>query len=163
MAKELAEFKLTDKQARFVDVLLATGDEATAMAEAGYVGGEFASVAARVTRSPELLAAIQMAVGRRLIEGAPIALKVLQDMVKDTGTPGKLRLDAAKTLLDRAGHVAPRAKQADSGAGKALNEMSIDELREQHDRLEAEIANRAKPVNAPGETGGELDSADLLR
>lgn len=43
--------------------------------------------------------------------------------------PPKFRLEAAKTLLDRGGHIAPKARDDSVRQEKGLNEMSTEELR----------------------------------
>ena len=66
-------------------------------------------------------------------------------MQNETVSP-KVRLDGAKILLERAGHVAPRPTlPADTGE-TPLHEMTTDELRALAGRLEDEIAGRAKVV-----------------
>ena len=52
---------------------------------------------------------------------------------------------AAKTLLDRAGHIAPRAND-NAGQDRPLNEMTRAELHALLARLESELASCAKPV-----------------
>jgi hypothetical protein len=46
----------------------------------------------------------------------------------DTVSGQKLQLEAAKTVLDRAGHIAPKASEAEMIGDKPLTEMSLDEL-----------------------------------
>lgn len=49
------------------------------------------------------IAADVLAVQEEIIELAPYALRVIEQIMLDNGTPAKLRLDAARDLLDRAG------------------------------------------------------------
>ena len=153
---------LDEKQAAFVAKLLETGDEKAAAVAAGYTEMGATKASGNLMRQPQVLAAIHLAVARRLVSGAPIALGVVYEILRDTKAGTKVRLDAAKLLLDRAGHIAPRARQVDDGAGKSLNEMSIEELRETQDRLQSEILSRAKTVGAPSGVVAASEDDDLL-
>lgn len=66
----------------------------------------------------------------RFINGdlANLAVSVLHQILSDPKANGKLRLDAAKTVLDRAGHVAPKAIEQAQEGRKSLAEMSFEEL-----------------------------------
>jgi hypothetical protein len=62
-------------------------------------------------------------------------------------------VDAAKTLLDRAGHIAPRAIVDKATHELSLHELSLGDLRQLAEKLEGEIAGRAKDISdAPAET-----------
>ena len=47
-------------------------------------------------------------VPRRLQASAPIATTVLNEIAADKTVSARVRVDAAKALLDRSGHVAPK-------------------------------------------------------
>lgn len=94
------------------------------------------------------MATVQIMLAKRLAMNAPLAMNVLQELVTDKTMHPKLRLDAAKTILDRAGHIAPKAVAQGSKDAKPLNEMSMGELRELADKLEGEISGRAKEVSS---------------
>lgn len=144
MSKEIAaKYELTEKQAAFVSHVSEGVDPTQAATLAGYGNS---SRAHELIRAPLVLAAIHTEVRRRLVAGAPIALAVIERLIKDDTTPPKIRLDAAKTLLDRAGHIAPRAITDKSQHELALHEMSISDLRQLADKLEGEIAGRAKDI-----------------
>jgi hypothetical protein len=64
-------------------------------------------------------------------------------------------------LLDRSGHVAPKAKDDSVDRAKALNEMSTEELRATADRLANEIANRARPVLGASEAPIETEDGSI--
>lgn len=159
-----AEIDLNDMQAALVREIVTAGDgdwEAAAL-RAGYAPATAKNAKSSVTRTPKLLAAVHLEVARRLQEGAPIALKVLVDLAKDEKAPAKLRLEASKAILDRAGHIAPRARALGDAGQKTLGEMSLDELKETQARLNSELAARAKPVNAQPGTVIEHEPDDLL-
>jgi phage terminase small subunit len=148
-SQQIATRQLTDKQTAFVTALIETGDAATAAELAGFRDRP-SKEAWRLLRIPHVLAALNTAVAAALAEDAPLARNLLRQYVKDDSMNPKIRLDAAKTLLDRAGHIAPKAKDQSAGHEKPLNEMSTEELRALADRFEAELAGRAKLVSADG-------------
>jgi hypothetical protein len=95
---------------------------------------------------------------RRLGALTGAAIDTLEILLR-TGTE-KTKLDAAKALLDRAG-LLPIAEKAASGA-ITLSEMPISDLRAMADTLEAELANRAKPVSlSAGMAGNGAETIDL--
>jgi hypothetical protein len=142
---------------------LGTGDWLQAgLISKAYSTKDVRSYCERASQSPAMLAAVHVEIGRRLVAGAPLALKVLQDICRDEQSPAKLRLEAAKTLLDRAGHIAPKARDTGDGSTKQTHEMSLDELRDRRAALEREIQARATPVNAPLDAHDDVQAIDLL-
>src|SRR5215831_18299686 len=153
---ELATRQLTAMQEAFVERLIECGDAGTAAQLAGF--SKPTTDAWRLLRIPHVLAAVNAAVRTALAEDAPLARNLLRQYVKDTEMNPKIRLDAAKTLLDRSGHIAPKARDESAEREKSLHEMSTDELRAMVDRLETEVANRATPVL--GASGAPIESED---
>lgn len=104
-----------------------------------------------------------------IVAAAPLALATVLALLTDErvsafGTPivsAKVKSDIAFKILDRAGHVAPRALEA-KGADIPLNEMSIADLRDLASQLGAEIAERARPVNAPNTPPPASEAVDSL-
>ena len=87
-----------------------------------------------------------------LYKASPKALKLLVNAVEDEDKPFALRVDCAKTLLDRAYGKAPQSMSIDASVGATVmsTQMSADEM------LEA-IKEAAKAVSAsdgdkPGDT-----------
>jgi len=103
-------------------------------------------------RNPRVLATIHAEQSRVLSgELANLSLGVLRRILSapdgDEFVTVKLKLDAAKTVLDRAGHVAPKAGEAsDPASVRDLSQMSIDELKAFVQRAEHDAAERAMPV-----------------
>jgi hypothetical protein len=163
MSKELAtKYELTEMQAQFVRHVSEGIDPNQAFALAGCGTSNASSRAHALLRAPHVLAAIHSEVRRKLVAGAPIALSVIERLVKDETTPPKIRLDAAKTLLDRAGHIAPRAI-VDKGTHElALHELSMGELRQLADRLETELAGRAKDISSANDAPAETQSDEVI-
>lgn len=136
---------LPDSYRKFVICVSRGMTNEAASSEAGFSP----STGSQLVRRPEIMAAIHQEVARLIrVEGAPVAFKVLLDIAKDVTAPKGVRVDAAKTLLSRAGHVEPRAEQAKPDE-VPMNEMTQDQLHSLVNQLEGELAARAKPIGAP--------------
>jgi hypothetical protein len=144
---ELAAYKsLTLQQRAFVDYVSEGFEISRAVELAGYSDIRPDSEAWRLMRQPAIIAAIHLETARKLALAAPVALKALIEFAGDAAIDKRIRLAAAKTLLDRAGHIAPKALAPSKAGEKPLNELSTGELRELADKLERELSDRAKPV-----------------
>jgi hypothetical protein len=155
-------YKLTEMQAAFVRHVSEGVEPNQAVTLVGYGTSNIYSRAHELLRAPNVLIAIHTEVRRKLVAGAPIALSVIERLVKDETTPPKIRLDAAKTLLDRAGHIAPRAIVDKATHELALHELSIGELRQLADKLEGELSGRARNVSGPNAAPAETQAADVI-
>lgn len=162
MATELAtRYELTAMQAEFVRHVSLGLEPSQAVTLSGYSSAKVHARAHDLLHAPHVLAAIHTEIRNKLVAGAPIALAVIERLIKDDTTPPKIRLDAAKTLLDRAGHIAPRAILDKGTHELSLHEMSIADLRQLADRLEGEIAGRAEDIGGADAalTEAEADEA----
>lgn len=124
-------------------------------------------------RSPRVAAAIEDEMWRVLkTEAAPEALQTARDLLAP-GIPHATRAIAAKLILDKAGY-SPAEKSSHSEQADAdLSAMSVDQLKDylgkktaEIDRLEGELALRAKPVaapdSAPNTDDRQAEATDLL-
>lgn len=161
MAGEIATRQLTDMQSAFVRHLAETGDEGLAASLAGSKRNNPTNTAREMLATPHVLAALQLEVRKRIVSLAPMALGVVETIAKNTQVSAKVRLDAAKILLERAGHVAPKPA-AERQADAPLHEMTTDQLRELAGRLEDEIAGRAKPVSSATVAPATTQASDLI-
>ena len=152
----------TEKQRAFVRHVGEGLDLTVAAINAGYGQHSAREVAYSLMQQPAILLAVQIATARRLAIAAPVALRVLVDIAGDAGADKRLRVVCAKTLLDRAGHIAPRATAPQSGVETPLNEMSTTELRALADKLEGELAGRAAPVSASAAPAKAKTIDDLM-
>lgn len=173
---------LTRQQWQFV--LAITNDGLTGKAAAERAGYAEASVSAsQLMRNPRVLAAIRdeqtRTLGTELATKAIGYLRVVMDMdetVEDQETGqtridsrvAKLKLDAAKTILDRAGHIAPKAQEIKSADKRDLEDYTTAEIedmvRRTRETLDAMtnisasqvVEGESSPVDAPEvpETGG---------
>lgn len=73
---------------------------------------------------------------------APYALGVLMDAMRSDSE--RVRVEAARTVLDRAGYAAPLPEQQRE---RGLSELSPDELRALIGELSSELSEHARPVN----------------
>jgi hypothetical protein len=104
---------------------------------------------------------------QRLVRrSGPRSLAFLEDVVEqgyerlqEGRTPGREHVSAAQTLVDRAGF---RVKEPQALDAKELSEMSREELAAVVLAGEAELARRAKPVNAAETEPKEADLSDII-
>jgi hypothetical protein len=82
-----------------------------------------------------------------LVADVPTSIRVLQHL-RDNAASEKVRAEAARTLLHRAGLIAPRAAAPETKRDLSLHEMSIDDLRDLAGKLEADLSGRAKDVSS---------------
>jgi phage terminase small subunit len=144
--RALTVHTLTPMQQRFVEVMVQSGDQVRAAEVAGYA---FSSAGADLARNPKIQRAIAEGIASRLLtEGAPIAYALLAEVVRDKAVSARVRVDAAKTILDRGGFVPPKAAEP-GGMEKTVTEMSRDELRAFITIAENHLANAAVDVTPP--------------
>lgn len=145
----IASKSLTAMQQAFIKEMVAGRDKNDAGLAAGYAAEHVNTIVWHLLQQPQIIVAIQIGVARDLAIGAAVANRVLQDFARDEKLDKRLRVVCAKTILDRAGHIAPKAAAAGQAGDVPLNEMSMTDLRALADKLEGEIAGRAKVVPAP--------------
>lgn len=164
-------YGVTEKQAAFVAaVARGSGNFAESARIAGYSEKAFY----RVLALPHVRQAIEQELRAVLLtEDAPLARKVLHDLVADKDTAPRIRVDAAKILLDRAGITPPEKAAHGASAERPINDMTTDELmgfvaqrQSEVARLEQELearANAARRVdNAPNPDAPTVEAAALL-
>jgi phage terminase small subunit len=142
--------ELTEKQASFVVAYTsapdALGNASAAARIAGYSVTSAGEIGRQLLEKPHIIAAVRQAFHDQIsLSLAGKAVRFLEVLVDDEAAPKKVRLDAAKTILDRAGIAAKPIQPADDQP-KSLKEMSIEELRELIREAEHDAANRARPV-----------------
>lgn len=140
--------KFTDQQAKFIRYAADGMDLEQAAVASGYAPASALDAGGQLRRQPAIIAAIQIEVAKRLAFGSARSLRVLEEIRDDPTTDKRLRAAISKDLLTRAGHIGPKAVAAGAAGDTPLNEMTMDELRERAERLEGEIAARAKDVSS---------------
>lgn len=124
---------LTAQQSAFVVAFTnepgAIGNMSEAARRAGYSHKSAGEIGRQLLEKPHVKAAIDAA--NRAQIGSSLATKavgVLQQLIDDETVPAKVRLDAAKTILDRSGYSPTRREEPEDPAEKELNDLSIEEL-----------------------------------
>jgi phage terminase small subunit len=140
--------ELTHRQSEFVAAFVESGDAHQAALSAGYAAATARTAGTEILGIPHVAQAVAQAVRERLVVSAPMALRVIEMLMNNDTISPKVRLDAAKAVLDRAGFVPPRPRNESNSGEKSLHEMSVDELRDMAAKLEDEIAGRAKDVSS---------------
>jgi hypothetical protein len=130
---------MTNKQELFVEHYLETGDAVEAAKIAGFSSSSKAFESKGL--GPRIIAGVKHVLETK---GAPVAIRTLLSVANGTHLPAGARVDAAKTLLDRAGITARQG--ASSGGVVDLGAMTDAELRMfvQHSRAEQEIRQKAQ-------------------
>ena len=126
----------TPKQRSLIDNLASGKTVKAAMEAAGYSD----TVRASVAITPAMQTHLRRLMVDKLAMAAPAAITVLSGLMNDEDASPKIRLDTAKTILDRTGFVPPKASDASSVGEKSLYEMSRAELAERVRQLQSEIA-----------------------
>lgn len=131
--------RLTPQERKFATAYAACGEVTEAARRAGYSGqGAGSNALAR----PEVQALIKAEQQARLFsEILPMAVERHKALLADPQTNGQVLLGAIRLAYDRTLGLTDAA-----GVGKALHEMSADELGSALQRLEQEAAARAKPI-----------------
>jgi phage terminase small subunit len=138
---------LTPLQSAFVRHFVEGASPYDAAINAGYAPGTAKYAGAQLRDHPVIAQAIAFEVRKRFATTAPLALRVVEWLMENSPSH-KVRLDAAKTVLDRAGHVPPRPIAERKEIDKALHEYSIEELQALILRVEHERAGRAHDVTS---------------
>jgi len=145
----------TELQGRFVVAYVANGGNATNAAKAaGYSLRTAGKAGSKLVRNPHVQDAIRQE-QRRLLHSdlATKALGVLKSIMENEEAPAGARVDAAKTVLDRAGLMAPRAVVGGDD-NVPLTQMSVSELRKVIASGESEVLRLQAELDAlaiPGE------------
>jgi len=102
---------LTERQAAFVDAYVSNGGNALqAAVEAGYSKTSAKQEGSRLLRNPKVAQALARAAADHLARHAPVAMQSVFALMT-TARSEKVRLEAAKDWLDRAGLTAVERHQ----------------------------------------------------
>jgi phage terminase small subunit len=137
---------LNDQQQNFAALYVldheTAGNGAASAVKAGYASDCAPQTACRLLRHPGVRAEVERLTRELLGDHASAAVQLLGRVIRDERAPLKIRVDAAKAVLDRAGFVAPKAPEPLDPGAKPVEAMSIAELdsfvREGRERIERE-------------------------
>jgi phage terminase small subunit len=127
----LSTVTLNAQQQSFAEayVLGETAGNGTASAiAAGYAAGSAKQIAYKLLRYEGVRRVIDHLNREMIGDYATASIRYLGRLVMDEKAHPKLRIEAAKTLLDRGGYIAPRAPAALEPGQKDIAGMSIAEL-----------------------------------
>ncbi|PDT87492.1 hypothetical protein CO669_25340 [Bradyrhizobium sp. Y36] len=147
----IAAYDLTEQQRVLVRLIV---NEGRRPEEAAELAGYHPKSVYKTMRLPAVAAAISESIQLDLaVVGAPLAYRVAKSLLQDASVSARVRADLSIKVLDRAGHIVPTRKDSTSQQ-KSLSEMSRDELADfiasnqaEIDRIEAELASRAKDIS----------------
>lgn len=143
---------MTDLQRAALDHLVNFGGSISdAASHAGYSGPQALH---SWLRSKNGALALQAAMAEKLASGAPVMFNVLREIATNKAAPAGARVDAAKAWLDRAGFQVPRQTEK-ANDGKALHEMTAEELKRTVLELRAQEAKDVSPK--PDDPDGLFD------
>jgi hypothetical protein len=133
MSSELVEIdtsETTELQRAFAVHYVANGGDAKKAAQsAGYSPTSAKEIGHRLARLPTVKALIRLEAETRIInQGAAVAIHTLIAIMGNEEMSGAVRVEASKTMLDRAGHISKAQVKPERDGPKALNDMTIDEL-----------------------------------
>jgi phage terminase small subunit len=142
----LTTHPLTDKQRAFAAAYAfddeAAGNGKASAIKAGYAEKYAAQEAYRMLRNEGVRGEINR-LGREMLgDLASASIRLLGRVVKDESESTRLRIDAAKAILDRAGYIAPKAAEPDRPVNsKPMAQWTAAELEEFLERTRAKIAH----------------------
>lgn len=149
-----------ERQDRFaIEYVNSLGDGTAAALAAGYAESTAKSGVSTLLKHPRVAARIAVELEQQRTVSGVIAVTVLQRIAKGETYPAAARVTAARTLAEYAGLIGNRPADA---SNKDPSEMSADELRDLIARLDRELGDRAKPVNAPDSTPIDDQLSDFL-
>ena len=117
---------LTKQQQSIVDAFMIEGT----VAGAARITGVDPSTVSITLRLPHVRVAIYGEGQHAMAEMIPLALGVVRKIMNDPEAPGRLRLDAAKTMLDRVGMGPVKAGDGRGEGKRDLSDLSMAELAE---------------------------------
>jgi phage terminase small subunit len=136
--------QLTEQQRAFASSYVlgepgVAGNGAASAIAAGYAEKSARQEAYRLLRHEGVRAEIDRLTREALGDHAVAAVNFLGRVIHDEEAHVKVRLDAAKTVLDRAGYIAPKAADPIELDGKEPRDMTMAELMEAAQRIRNEI------------------------
>lgn len=156
--------QLDHRQSEFVRLFVEGAHPRQAALGAGYARATAEAAGEQLLQRPHIALAIARAARPRLAKSLPLALGTL-DFLVEKAISERVRLEAAKAILDRCGIVAPRAPDPPAEFEKPIHELTQDQLRALVAKwtasaaaAEHELGNRATLVNIDP----EADPADDL-
>lgn len=141
---------ISDRHQVFIEALMEGDGITKAGKKAGFTHPSRDAVPVIVAPIVQRIARKNMR-GKLELEAAPMAYKVLMELMQDAGADKRLRADIAKYLHSTAGYTPPKAAEApdDLNREKAPHEMTSEELHKYIEDGERVLASRLVDVTPP--------------
>lgn len=151
--RALQEYGLRPSQETFLKKYMETGD----IEEAAKWAERKTSTCRQWLKDPKFQQALQREQRQRLNDGAMAALQTMIEVTTDAPDP-KVRVQAAKDILDRAGY---KPEHMHTSADKRMENASVQEMMSRIEELQRELGLGAKQVidqkpSDPGERAAQL-------
>lgn len=162
LARDVKLTEFTERQQAFIFNYLSGLDQTNAARRAGYSQPEQAGW--QQLRRPRVAAYIRAEQARKLAtDGVRVGINTLLSIAQDEAAPKAARVQAANSLLDRAGLTARVAEAAQGLHERPLSEMTIHELQavvaEERERLANSQAIEGDVVEARND-GAQSGASD---
>ena len=144
---------LTEAKATFVEAYVETGD----LEAAASICDRSRLTVARWLREPKVQMAIQAEVQQRLAGGAMKALGTLTELANDPNQDAKIRVQAAKDVLDRAGY---KPEHMHVTADKRMDQQSVTEAMDRIKELQRELGMEAEGLPKPAVIDGSVSNQE---
>lgn len=129
---------LTDKQKKFVENILAGSEIHDAAKKAGYAEATIGGNVYKILESDEVRKKLEQGMAKKLYANrerlkalSDLAMEAIEELVKSEDTKETVRLNAAKTLLDRNEGMQERAGLDISGSVDHKHELDLDSLEDE--------------------------------
>jgi hypothetical protein len=144
--QELVSVELKAKDIALIDNILNGTDWLKAAKLAGY-SAPHRDAQHIFTDQRALAYAYRKTRGRIQLEGAPVAYKLMFDIMTDTTKDLRFRIDVAKILFAAGGFTPPKAGDApEPPEDTNKQDMSIEDMKKLGDSIAREIAKRKQPT-----------------
>ena len=137
----MAERQLTDRQRAFVEAIARGESQTEACRSAGIVETHSTTLLSY----PHIQEAIQEATRAHIVAHASFGIKQLRHLAENAKSD-RVRADCSRHISEIQGYIPPTLRNGHFGSERSLHEMTVEQLRAAADRLETELANRAKPI-----------------
>jgi len=117
-----------EKRTEFALAYAELGNATQAALRAGVPKSSAHSMGYRWLRDESVVAMIRGAIDDRLKGLGPLAVKVIEEVLRNPATSSQTRLNAARDVLDRLGWVPPRRAEKVDEMALPLEEMSLEQL-----------------------------------
>lgn len=146
---------LTNRRLSFVNHLVEHGDVRLAAEQAGFSDPVYGY---QLVQDATVAAELRLVLDRAKAEDVVLGRRVLRSIALATDLPAGARVTAARTLLEYAGAMHRTADASTKDPG----EMTTDELRSLVSQIDAELGNRAKPVDGTDAAPVPSEVADMV-